>query len=49
VIIAWMRHSDPLILPIIGGSTTERLAENLAALDVHLTDEQMQRLNEAGA
>jgi aryl-alcohol dehydrogenase-like predicted oxidoreductase len=48
VIIAWMRQSKPSILPIIAGSRVEQLAENIAALDLVLSDDQMQRLNTAG-
>ena len=48
VIIAWMRQSDPPVLPIIAGSKPEQLNENLAALDVRLSDDQMDRLNTAG-
>jgi len=49
VIIAWLRQSDPPILSIIGGSTPEQLAENLGALALELTPEQLKRLQEAGA
>ncbi len=48
VVIAWMRQSDPPVLPIIAGSSVEQLAENIAALDVTLSAEQMQRLDTAG-
>ncbi|MCX6631752.1 MAG: aldo/keto reductase [Candidatus Solibacter sp.] len=48
VIIAWMRQSDPAVLPIIAGSRPEQLAENLAALGVTLTAGQMMCLNTAG-
>jgi aryl-alcohol dehydrogenase-like predicted oxidoreductase len=48
VIIAWMLASDPMVLPIVAGSRREQLSENLAALDVKLTPEQMERLNTAG-
>ena len=48
VIIAWMRQSDPPVLPIIAGSRPEQLIENLAALDLTLDESQMQRLNSAG-
>jgi aryl-alcohol dehydrogenase-like predicted oxidoreductase len=48
VILAWMRQSDPPVLPIIAGSRTEQLAENIAALNLRLTEEQMHRLNTAG-
>lgn len=48
VIIAWMLHSDPFVLPIIAGSKLEQLTENIGALDVKLTEDQMARLNTAG-
>lgn len=48
VVIAWMLRSDPPVLPIVAGSRVEQLAENIAALDVALTDEQMRRLDTAG-
>jgi len=48
VIIAWMRQSDPPVLPIIAGSKPEQLSENIAALDITLTDDQMKRLDRAG-
>ena len=48
VVIAWMLHSDPVILPLFGGSRPEHLEENLGALDVTLSDLQMELLNTAG-
>jgi aryl-alcohol dehydrogenase-like predicted oxidoreductase len=48
VILAWMRQSQPAVLPIIAGSRTEQLAENIAALNLTLSAEQMHRLNTAG-
>jgi aryl-alcohol dehydrogenase-like predicted oxidoreductase len=48
VIIAWMRQSKPAVLPIIAGSRTEQLAENIAALDFSLSNDQMLRLTTAG-
>ena len=48
VILAWMRQSDPPVLPIIAASRTEQLAENIAALDLKLSDDQMRRLDTAG-
>lgn len=47
-IIAWMRQSTPSILPIIAGSRTEQFQENIAALDITLTADQMERLDKAG-
>jgi aryl-alcohol dehydrogenase-like predicted oxidoreductase len=49
VIIAWLLRCDPPILPIIGGSTSGQLKQNLDALSLHLTAEQMNRLHGAGA
>lgn len=48
VILAWMRQSKPAILPIIAGSRIEQLAENIAALEVTLSAEQIERLDTAG-
>jgi aryl-alcohol dehydrogenase-like predicted oxidoreductase len=48
IVIAWMRQSDPPVLPIIAGSRPEQLAENMAALDITLTEEQVARLDTAG-
>ena len=48
VIVAWMLQSDPFILPIIAGSRPEQLIENIEALSLSLTADQMEVLNEAG-
>jgi aryl-alcohol dehydrogenase-like predicted oxidoreductase len=48
VIIAWMRQSVPAVLPIIAGSRIEQLKENIAALDLTLSGEQMLKLDSAG-
>jgi aryl-alcohol dehydrogenase-like predicted oxidoreductase len=48
VILAWLGQSNPPILPIIAGSRVEQLTENIAALHLKLTDEQMSRLDAAG-
>lgn len=47
-IIAWMRQGKPPVLPIIAGSTTKQLAENIDALQVTLSEEQVDRLDTAG-
>lgn len=47
VILAWMLQSDPPIVPLTGPGNPDHLRENLGALDVHLSAEQMQYLNEA--
>ena len=48
VIIAWMRQSEPAILPIIAGSKLEQLQETIGALNVRLSQQQMTTLNTAG-
>ncbi|MGC9523544.1 MAG: aldo/keto reductase [Anaerolineae bacterium] len=48
VILAWMVQSDPPVIPLVAGSTTDQMAENLAALELKLSAEHMQRLNDAG-
>ena len=48
VILAWMQQSDPPVLPLIAASTSQQLQENIDALDITLSDDQMERLNTAG-
>ena len=48
VIIAWMRQSSPAVLPIIAGSKPEQVVENIGALSVALTADQMLVLDTAG-
>jgi aryl-alcohol dehydrogenase-like predicted oxidoreductase len=47
VVLAWMLNNDPCILPLIAASSLEQLQENLGALELKLTPEDMQRLNQA--
>ena len=44
VSIAWLLYKDVVDAPIIGPRRTEHLKENVAALDVSLTDEEMARI-----
>ena len=48
VIIAWMLAGDPPVLPIVAGSRQGQLTENIGALDVRLSEEQVTRLTKAG-
>ena len=48
VVVAWMRQSDPAVMPIIAGSRTEQLKENIGSLKLKLDKEQMNRLTTAG-
>jgi aryl-alcohol dehydrogenase-like predicted oxidoreductase len=45
VVLAWMLHSSPTVVPVVGASTSEQLAENLAAVDVHLEPSHMELLD----
>lgn len=49
VILAWMMGGQPSVLPLIAASTDKQLQENLDALDLKLTAEQMLRLSNAKA
>ena len=49
VVLAWMAQSDPAVIPLFGASRVEQLQENLGALAVELSAEQMARLNDASA
>lgn len=49
VILAWMMQGDPAVLPLIAASTEAQLKENIDALNLQLTAEQLARLSDAGA
>jgi aryl-alcohol dehydrogenase-like predicted oxidoreductase len=49
VVLAWMVQSDPPVIPLVAASTVEQMGENLRALEIALSPEQMARLNEASA
>jgi len=49
VILTWMLQNDPPVLPLIAASTEAQMRENLGALDVILSPEQMERLDSAGS
>ncbi len=46
VALAWLRHKDSTMIPIIGTRKLSQLNDNLASLNVQFSDEQMNRLNE---
>jgi aryl-alcohol dehydrogenase-like predicted oxidoreductase len=48
VVLAWMLQSSTPIIPLIAASDEPRLRENIGALEVRLTAEQMTRLDHAG-
>ncbi len=47
VVYAWMIQSEPPVIPVMAASTVEQMRENLGALDVELSAEQIAELNEA--
>lgn len=49
VILAWMLNSQPFVLPLIAASTEAQLRENIQALDIVLSQDEMETLNQAGA
>ncbi len=46
VALAWLRHKDASMIPIIGTRKLSQLNDNLASLEVNLSDEQLNRLEE---
>ncbi|MCX6627968.1 MAG: aldo/keto reductase [Candidatus Solibacter sp.] len=48
VVIAWMRQSEPPVLPIIAGSQPTQVVENIGALKVSLSEDQIRRLDAVG-
>jgi aryl-alcohol dehydrogenase-like predicted oxidoreductase len=49
VILAWLVQQPSPIIPVMAASKDEQMAENLAALDLRLSAEEMERLTTAGA
>ena len=47
VSLAWLLRQPVISSPIIGANSAEQLSDNLAAVDLKLSDEQVERLNEA--
>lgn len=49
VAIAWLLHKTPVTSVIIGAKTTEQLRDNIAAVDLKLSDEDMATLDKVSA
>ena len=47
--LAWLRARRGTVVPIVGARNLAHLEDNLAGLDVALTPEQVQRLDDASA
>ena len=48
VILAWLVQQNPPVIPVMAASTDAQMAENLAALDLVLTGDEIEMLNRAG-
>lgn len=48
IVYSWMLRSDPSVMPIVAASTSAQFQEALDALDLKLSEDQMDRLNSAG-
>jgi aryl-alcohol dehydrogenase-like predicted oxidoreductase len=49
IVLAWMIQSEPAVVPLFSVSRMEQLEENLGAVEVELTAEQMEQLDTATA
>jgi len=49
LVLAWLFHHQPRTIPILGFSNLDQLDHNLKALDISLSEEQMNILNKASA
>jgi len=47
VALAWLRHRPVPVIPIIGARKLSQLQDNLASLDLALSEDQLKRLDEA--
>jgi pyridoxine 4-dehydrogenase len=47
VALAWLLQRSPIMLPIPGTGSVEHLEENLAAADLTLSDEEMERIEQS--
>jgi aryl-alcohol dehydrogenase-like predicted oxidoreductase len=49
LVLAWLLHHQPAVIPILGTRTLEQYGQCMAALNIRLTGEQMSALNSASA
>ena len=47
IALAWLLHRSPAVLPIPGTLSLDHLRENLAALEIELTDAELDALGSA--
>jgi aryl-alcohol dehydrogenase-like predicted oxidoreductase len=49
VAVAWLRQQPGVLVPLLGARTKDQLLDNLGALEVNLSPDQMERLDQATA
>jgi len=49
IVLAWMIHSTPCVIPLVAASTIDQMRENLGALNITLSQDEMRRLNSTSA
>ncbi len=49
LVLAWLLHHQPKVIPVVGVSSRAQLEENLKSLDIHLNEEQMNMLKNVSA
>ncbi|CAG0935538.1 pyridoxine 4-dehydrogenase [Thermoflexales bacterium] len=49
LVLAWLLHQRPRVIPIVAASSLDQYEHNLQSLQIHLTDEQLAILNSATA
>ena len=45
LVLAWLLHHNPQVIPVLGASTMEQMEQNLKALTISLTNDDMSFLN----
>jgi aryl-alcohol dehydrogenase-like predicted oxidoreductase len=49
IVLAWMIHSEPCVIPLVAASTSGQMRENLSSLKISLSAEDIARLNNAAS
>jgi len=49
IVLAWMIHSTPCVIPLVAANTIDQMRENLGGLKIKLSTDQMNHLNKASA
>ena len=45
LVLSWMLHSNPVVIPLVTGSNEQQLQENLEAASISLSSEDMEKLD----